>query len=109
MVHVWTFRGQRIALPIKPDELQCDDGDATVFRSYFPPDLLPRDPTGTWSCETYTLGGQLVGLRKFAVVADAMSPPPAQPATTSPRTDGATGTGDEDRDRSHRPEGAILK
>ncbi|HEY5947979.1 MAG TPA: DUF5924 family protein [Kofleriaceae bacterium] len=68
VVHVWTFRGQRIIPPIKPEELQCDDGDATVFRSYFPSELLPKDPTGKWSCATYTLGGQLVGLRKFEVL-----------------------------------------
>ena len=30
---------------------------------------LPKDPTGKWACKTYTVGGQLVGLRKFEVVA----------------------------------------
>ena len=39
-----------------------------VFRSYFPKELLPKDPTGMWSCETYTVGGQLVGLKKFEVL-----------------------------------------
>jgi len=85
VVHVWTFRGKRIVPPIKPSQLSCDDGDATVFRSYFPEDQLPRDPTGKWSCATYTVGGQLVGLRKFEVVGADGEPaapsvqPPAQP------------------------------
>ena len=86
VVHIWTFKGQRLVPPIKPDELQCDDGDATVFRSYFPQDQLPRNPVGTWSCETYTVGGQLVGLRKFQVVAadPAASSTPTKPAPPKP-------------------------
>ncbi|HEY5921328.1 MAG TPA: DUF5924 family protein [Kofleriaceae bacterium] len=86
VVHVWTFRGIQIVPPIKPDELQCHDGDATFFRSYFPQDQLPRNPVGTWSCETYTLGGQLVGLRKFQVVAadPAASSTPTKPAPPKP-------------------------
>jgi len=83
IVHVWTFKGQRIVPPIKPDELQCEDGDATFFRSYFPQDQLPRDPAGMWACETYTVGGQLVGLRKFEVVA-ADTVEPAQPKPNPP-------------------------
>src|SRR5262245_13871206 len=81
VVHVWTFRGRQIIPPIKPDELQCNDGDATFFRSMFPQDQLPRNPAGPWSCATYTEGGQLVGLRKFEVVsADAASPKRDTPA-----------------------------
>ena len=34
----------------------------------FPQDKLPKDPTGVWYCETFTVGGQLVGLRKFEVL-----------------------------------------
>jgi hypothetical protein len=82
IVHVWTFRGNRIVPPIRPSELQCDDGDATVFRSYFPQDQLPPDPTGKWSCQTYTLGGQLVGLRKFEVLGaegETVTPKPPPP------------------------------
>jgi hypothetical protein len=71
--HVWTLRGQELAR-VSPEELSCDtDGDTEVWRSYFPKDKLPADPTGTWSCETVTLGGQLVGLRKFEVIKDAGS------------------------------------
>jgi hypothetical protein len=89
VVHVWTFRGQRAAPPIRPSELSCDDGDATVFRSYFPADQMPSDPTGAWSCATYTVGGQLVGLRKFQVRAsdDAAAPAP-KTETPAPRDAG---------------------
>jgi hypothetical protein len=83
VVHVWKFRGHRIVPPIRPEELQCDDGDETVFRSYFPQDLMPKDPTGKWSCETYTVGGQLVGVRKFEVLTRdgrAVEPRPETPA-----------------------------
>jgi hypothetical protein len=80
VVHVWTFRGKRIVPPIKPTELQCDDAEATVFRTYFPQDKLPADPTGKWSCETFTVGGQLVGIRKFEVLsAEGQAPAPVAP------------------------------
>ena len=39
-----------------------------MFRSELEPTKLPKDPIGTWACETWTRGGQLVGLRKFEVV-----------------------------------------
>jgi hypothetical protein len=78
--HVWTFHGQELAR-VTPDRLTCD-GDGVVYRSVFPPKQLPVDPTGMWSCTTYTLGGQLVGLRKFEVltatgasIEDATAPP----------------------------------
>jgi hypothetical protein len=49
-----------------------------------PEGLMPRDPTGKWSCVTYTLHRQLVGVRKFKVVAkdaplDADTPRPEAP------------------------------
>ena len=87
IVHVWTFNGNRIIPPVTPDELQCNDGDATVYRSMFPQDLLPRNPVGAWSCETYTLHGQLVGVRKFKVVpgdAPASEPKPEPPKSETP-------------------------
>lgn len=68
VVHVWLHRGHRVIPPQTPEVLQCDDGDAVVVRSMFPQDKLPADPTGKWACETYTVGGQLVGLRKFEVL-----------------------------------------
>jgi hypothetical protein len=46
--------------------LHCD-GDGEVFRSPFPEALMPEDPTGSWMCTTYTVGGQLVGIRRFKV------------------------------------------
>jgi len=82
VVHVWSHRGAQLGEPIKPDVLQCDDRDAVVARSRFPPELLPADPTGKWSCATYTIGGQLVGLRKFEVVGEPPKSDP--PKTTTP-------------------------
>lgn len=29
---------------------------------------MPADPTGRWACTTMTVGGQLVGVRKFEIV-----------------------------------------
>jgi hypothetical protein len=66
VVHVWTHRGQEL-VRVEPKQLNCD-GDRDVYRSEFPQDKLPKDPTGKWSCATYTLGGQLVGVRKFEVL-----------------------------------------
>ena len=45
------------------------------------------DPTGKWSCETYTVGGQLVGLRKFEVLGEGS----ATPKTTTPTPDAGVG------------------
>ncbi|MEO8702587.1 MAG: DUF5924 family protein [Kofleriaceae bacterium] len=64
--HVWSHRGRELAR-VMPDQLACD-GDAEVFISEFPTGAMPADPTGMWSCTTYTVGGQLVGLRKFEVL-----------------------------------------
>jgi len=71
VVHVWTFKNREIQR-VTPDRIEalCDgDGEGgVVFRSYFPTPAMPKDPVGTWSCMTYTVGGQLVGLRKFEVL-----------------------------------------
>jgi hypothetical protein len=78
VVHVWKLRGNELHRQT-PDQLQCDDGDAVVYRSYFPPEKMPANPVGSWTCITYTLGGQLVGLRKFEVLGadtDASAKPP---------------------------------
>jgi hypothetical protein len=66
VVHEWAHRG-RLVVRVTPDRVDCD-GDGIVYRSVFPADKLPKDPTGTWSCETFTAGGQLVGIRKFEVL-----------------------------------------
>jgi hypothetical protein len=55
-----------------------------VFRSYFPQDKLPKDPTGKWSCETYTVNGQLVGVRKFDVLTPDGEAKPEAPKTETP-------------------------
>jgi len=66
VVHSWTFDGHELARE-EPREIPCD-GDAVVFVSEFPIAKLPADPAGKWACTTYTLGGQLVGVRKFEVL-----------------------------------------
>jgi hypothetical protein len=66
IVHVWSHRGKEL-VRITPQQLRCD-GDGVVFRSELPHQLVPADPTGRWVCATYTLGGQLVGMRKLEVL-----------------------------------------
>ena len=48
--------------------MRCNDGNGEVFRSMFPMGEMPPDPTGRWACTTMTVGGQLVGVRKFQIV-----------------------------------------
>jgi hypothetical protein len=79
VVHVWTLRGRAVARAT-PDVLQCDGDDAVVVTSAFPQDQMPADPIGAWSCQTFTAGGQLVGLRRFVVLA-ADGDAPADRAT----------------------------
>jgi Family of unknown function (DUF5924) len=66
IVQVWLHDGNEVARQT-PTLFQCD-GDGLVFRSELDPKALPKDPLGAWTCETWTRGGQLVGLRKFEVV-----------------------------------------
>lgn len=66
VVHVWVHNGTEVSRQ-SPTQFTCD-GDGVVFRSELEPTKLPKDPIGTWACETWTRGGQLVGLRKFEVV-----------------------------------------
>jgi uncharacterized protein DUF5924/DUF2914 family protein len=72
LMHIWRHRGAVVAR-LKPELLEGCDGTGTVFRSFFPSEELPADPTGKWSCTIETADGQLVGMRKFQVVA---APPP---------------------------------
>jgi hypothetical protein len=68
IVHIWTLDGTELARTT-PERLPCDaDGDTEVWRSYFPVEKMPKNPAGKWACETFTIGGQLVGLRKFVVL-----------------------------------------
>jgi len=79
VVHVWTHRGKTLDVRT-PERLRCD-GDGVVFRSEFDMTRMPPDPTGKWSCATYTVGMQLVGIRKFEVIAqDAPGGGNASPA-----------------------------
>jgi Family of unknown function (DUF5924) len=66
VVHVWLHNGTEVSRQ-SPTQFTCD-GDGVVFRSELEPAKLPKHPVGTWACETWTRGGQLVGLRKFEVV-----------------------------------------
>jgi hypothetical protein len=66
VVHVWKHNGRELAR-VRPEKLSCDGDDGAVFRSFFPEGSMPRDPTGSWSCTTWTVGGQLVGVRKWEV------------------------------------------
>jgi hypothetical protein len=97
VVHVWTHRGVRIGRPMQPDTLQCDDHESVVALTRFPAELLPADPTGKWACATYTVGGQLVGIRKFVVERAGGAPAggagePAPKTTTPARDAGVTDT-----------------
>ena len=67
VVHIWSRRGREITR-VTPEHMRCNDGDGEVFRSVFPMSEMPADPIGKWSCTTMTVGGQLVGVRKFTVV-----------------------------------------
>ncbi len=66
IVHVWKLH-DRVVTRVTPEPKHCD-GDGAVFVSVFPAADLPKDPTGTWACETFTKNGQLVGVRKFEVL-----------------------------------------
>jgi hypothetical protein len=80
VIQIWSRRGRELAR-VTPEHMRCHDGDGEVFRSFFPMGEMPSDPTGRWACTTMTVGGQLVGVRKFEVVkADA---PPGGPPTPS--------------------------
>ena len=77
VVHIWSHRGRDLAT-LPPEKLTCDGDDGVVYRSFLPEGDMPRDPSGMWACTVKTVGGQLVGVRKFEVTKAA-----------APRTDGA--------------------
>jgi hypothetical protein len=65
--HHWRHKGLTVVVkPVRP--ARTCDGDGDVFVSEFPKGDMPSDPTGKWACETWTVGGQLVGVRKFEVL-----------------------------------------
>ena len=76
VIHVWRHGGRPVARLVPQLVPGC--ADERVFRSYFPQEDLPKDPTGRWSCHVETRDGQLVGIMGFRVVAN-----PAAAATTS--------------------------
>ena len=67
VVHIWTVNG-RVLAELPPEKLTCDGAEEVVYRSFLPAGTLPRDPSGRWACTVKTVGGQLVGVRKFDVV-----------------------------------------
>ncbi|HEU0036983.1 MAG TPA: DUF5924 family protein [Kofleriaceae bacterium] len=79
--HVWSHKGHIIAR-VTPEQLKCD-GEAVVFRSMFPVGDMPADPTGRWACTTMTVGGQLVGVRKFEVLTKEGTSVESTPASGS--------------------------
>jgi uncharacterized membrane protein YgcG len=87
VVHAWSHNGRELAR-VSPVHMRCD-GDGEVFRSEFPPQLMPRDPLGNWDCTTYTIGGQLVGTRKFKVAAPPGKTGEAPAAPAIPTSDGS--------------------
>lgn len=91
VVHVWRHRGtlvERIK-PTKPEAGRCD-GEGVVFVSHLT--KLPADPVGRWTCQTETVGGQLVGVRAFEII----KPPtaPAAPPDAGPAPDAGTAPSD---------------
>ncbi len=84
VVHAWSHRGKEL-VRVTPTQLACD-GDGVVFRSEFPVASMPVDPTGIWRCTTYTLGGQLVGVRRVDVLTPDGRPGPARQAPAPPAT-----------------------
>ena len=67
VIQIWSRRGHELAR-LTPERMRCHDGDSIVVRSFFPLTDLPADPVGRWACTTMTVGGQLVGVRKFEIV-----------------------------------------
>ncbi|HET9621906.1 MAG TPA: DUF5924 family protein [Kofleriaceae bacterium] len=87
VVQVWS-RGEDELARLTPEHLRCEDGDGEVYRSFFPRAALPADPRGQWTCTTWTVGGQLVGIRKFEIADEHARParPDAAPARRGART-----------------------
>jgi hypothetical protein len=86
IVHIWRHGRTEIARIAAPDLARldgCDGPDDVVYRSQLPAAKLPKDPTGEWSCTTETVHGQLIGMRKFTVVAPPGATPP-KPGTPAP-------------------------
>ena len=92
IVHVWRRNGRELwrGTPVR---VRCD-GEDVVFVSEFPIGERPTDPTGKWSCTTYTEGGQLVGVRKFEVLTkegtsiEDQAPPVPPDGPAAPPADG---------------------
>ena len=76
--HAWLHNGREL-VRLAPGQLACE-GDDVVFVSEFPKSSMPADPVGAWACVTYTVGGQLVGVRTFEVLPKT---PGAQPVPPS--------------------------
>ena len=89
VVHVWRHKSLRVE--VTPEALVCDE-DGIIFRSYFPADKMPGDPLGRWSCATYTVGGQLVGISRFTVRAAAGAAADVAAPSSSERSGSGSGS-----------------
>lgn len=93
IVHVWRHRGETL---IVMDPVMLPDCHAIVALSEFPPASMPADPLGEWECRIETADRQLVGLRRFEVIAAPSSPgssappPPGDDAGPAPVLDAGT-------------------
>ncbi len=96
VVHIWKHR-RTVVARVAPVKLACD-GEGQVFRSELPPGLMPADPEGPWQCVTETLGGQLVGIRRFKIVGadgtETPAPDAAGPDVGAARDAGASTAAD---------------
>jgi len=89
VIQIWSRRGHELAR-MTPEHLHCQDGDGEVFRSFFPLGELPEDSTGKWACTTMTIGGQLVGVRKFEIVTPDGKPARAKARDAAAPSDAGT-------------------
>jgi hypothetical protein len=92
VVFVWRQGETTILRDEKPERLTCDGAEEIVFRSWMTA-KLPADPLGKWSCTIETVNGQLVGMKKFEIVAPEAPKPTtaaavhATPAPATPAPD----------------------
>jgi len=86
VVHVWLHGATEVSRQT-PTRFACD-GDGIVYRSELEPATMPKDPLGKWTCETWTIGGQLVGVRNFEIVPkDGPKPEKIEQGSAAPPRD----------------------
>ena len=89
VVHVWLHGATEVSRQT-PTRFACD-GDGIVYRSELEPAAMPKDPLGKWTCETWTIGGQLVGVRNFEIIPkDGPRPEKTEQGSAAPPRDAGT-------------------